>query len=213
MAIATKIQIYCAPGSHLVSQSCDLVNVYSSQTQQEQASLYNGSLQTDLILQHDWVLLNTHIFTSASASHHITASVSLSLSLSADPAAVNEPGSAVSLLPSSGVLHAAHIRVFNPHHALNNPHTVFIIRGCLDQNNHFFIKHNFNYFFKTKTILYHIVILINESMWIYIYIYICICVTLDHKTSHKGQFLKIEMYIWINKTYWQKKLKPVSRFG
>ncbi len=31
-------------------------------------------------------------------------------------------------------------------------------------------------------------------VYIYIYVYMCVCVTLDHKTSHKGQFFEIEIY-------------------
>ncbi len=37
-------------------------------------------------------------------------------------------------------------------------------------------------------------------IYIYIYIYIYVCVTLDHKTSHKGQFFETEKSeSWINK--------------
>ncbi len=28
------------------------------------------------------------------------------------------------------------------------------------------------------------------------YICMCVCVTMDHKTSHKGQFYEIEIYTW-----------------
>ncbi len=38
--------------------------------------------------------------------------------------------------------------------------------------------------------------------YIYIYIYMYVCVTVDHKTSHKGNIFQIEIYAspesWIN---------------